>query len=244
MRRSDLSFVYLDMRPLGIEQILHRFPTIVATCRTFGLDVTKDPVPVRPSAHYMMGGIHTDLTGRTKVERLFAAGECACTGVHGANRLASNSLLEGLVFGRAAGRAAAEVALSGPVKFPLLRVGENRQAAGGPIDVGDVSRSLKHLLWRAAGIFRHADGLSRAERTLAFWRRYVLSALFTDPRAQEVQNMIMVATLLLRSAAQRTESRGAHRRADYPQTDDANWRRHVRLSLDDFEDAPAPPAPQ
>ena len=136
------------------------------------------------------------------VERLFAAGECACTGVHGANRLASNSLLEGLVFGQEAGRAAAELALDGPVKFKPRRIGggsnDNRRSSSAPIDIGDVTRSLKHLLWRAAGVFRDHDSLSQAEDTLRFWRRYVLSAEFADPRDLELQNMISVAGLLLR----------------------------------------------
>ena len=237
MQRTDAPFVYLDLKPIGAAKVRERFPTILQTCAKFGLDITRDRIPVRPSAHYMMGGIQTTLRGETNVERLFAAGECACTGVHGANRLASNSLLEGLVFGREAGRAAAELALDGPVKFKPRRIGgDDRRSSSAPIDIGDVTRSLKHLLWRAAGVFRDHDSLSQAEDTLRFWRRYVLGAEFTDPRDLELQNMIFIAGLLLRAALLRTESRGAHRRSDFPDTDDANWQQPIVQSIEDAED--------
>jgi L-aspartate oxidase len=235
MRRVGGSCVYLDLTHIDAAKIARRFPSISELCSDFGLDITSEPIPVRPSAHYAMGGIRTDLAGSTNVRRLLAAGECASAGVHGANRLASNSLLEGLVFGRAAGLTARQVARSnGSRRFPhrhLPRSGELRNV---PIDVNDLVRSLKSLTWRAAGIYRERETLEVAEKHLSFWRQYAYREEARSPAALELQNMLAVAALMVRSALKRTESRGAHQRLDFPETDDAGWKRRVILSREDL----------
>ncbi len=235
MQNTGGNCAYLDLTGIAPEKIGRRFPSISEICSDFGLDIRRQPIPVRPSAHYAMGGVRTGLDGRTGVRRLLTAGECASTGVHGANRLASNSLLEGLVFGRSAGLAAREeAAAGGGRKFPhrrLPRAGELRHV---PIDVGDLARSLKSLMWRSAGIFRQGDDLEIAERHLAFWRQYAYRAERHSPAALELQNMLAVAALMVRSALARTESRGAHQRLDFPATDEAAWRRHTVLTREDI----------
>jgi L-aspartate oxidase len=232
MQAAGSNCVYLNLAGLGAELISRRFPTIRDICADFGLNILKDPIPVRPSAHYAMGGARTGLDCRTSVKRLFAAGECASTGVHGANRLASNSLLEGLVFGRSAGRAAraeAESADSGR-KFPHRATSSGQEKRRVHIDVGDLQRSLKSLMWRAAGVFRSGTDLELAVRQLAFWREYAYREAFAAPAGLELQNMLAVAAAITRSALLRTESRGAHQRLDFPAADDAVWKRHTIIT--------------
>jgi L-aspartate oxidase len=225
--------VYLDLTGLPGELIAKRFPSITEICADFGLDIRREPIPVRPSAHYAMGGVRTDLEGRTSVRRLLAAGECACTGVHGANRLASNSLLEGLVFGRAAGLAAREASLAAAGRrFPHRHLSRSGALRHVPIDVDDLVRSLKSLMWHAVGIFRDGPALEVAEKHLAFWRQYAYHEEARSPAALELQNMLAVAALMVRSALLRTESRGAHQRADFPGTDEAAWHRHTLLTAE------------
>jgi L-aspartate oxidase len=227
--------VYLDLSGIAPERVALRFPSIMEICADFGLDIRREPIPVRPAAHYAMGGVLTDLTGRTNVRRLLAAGECACTGVHGANRLASNSLLEGLVFGHAAGQAAREEALAAAGKrFPHRHLPHSGGLRHVPIDVDDLVRSLKSLMWHAAGIFREGPSLEVAEKHLAFWRQYAYREAARSPAALELQNMLAVAALMVRAALQRTESRGAHQRLDFPRTDDAAWRRRAVLTREDI----------
>jgi L-aspartate oxidase len=221
---------YLDMTKLSPELVGRRFPNIRDICADFGLDILRDPIPVRPSAHYAMGGVRTDLDGRTSIRRLLAAGECASTGVHGANRLASNSLLEGLVFGEAAGRSARPEAGG---KFPARATSSGAAERRVQIDVGDLLRSLKSLMWRTAGVFRTGGDLELAVRQLAFWREYAYREEFTAPAGLELQNMLAVAAAVARSALARTESRGAHQRLDFPATDDAGWRRHTLVNKGD-----------
>ncbi len=231
MHATGTTHVLLDLRHLGQDLIERRFPTISSLCADFGLDLTTDPIPVKPAVHYMMGGVRTDLDGFTGVERLFAAGEVACTGVHGANRLASNSLLEGLVFGRRAGRAAALA--SSPARFPETVLRRTLAGRTVPLDMDDVERSLLALTWRALGVFRTADLLEEAERTIRFWERYILPEQFQARGGFEIQNKLMVAHAMVRAALARTESRGAHQRTDYPQTDPARAR-HADLVIDDL----------
>jgi L-aspartate oxidase len=235
MRRVGGSCVYLDLSGLDPEMVPRRFPSIFELCSGFGLDIRRDPIPVRPSAHYAMGGVRTDLEGRSSLRRLLAAGECACTGVHGANRLASNSLLEGMVFGHAAGRAAREVASGGAGRFPHRHLPRSGELMNVPIDVTDLARSLQSLTWRSAGIYREAETLEVAENHLAFWRQYAYREKARSPAALELQNMLAVAALLVRAATLRTESRGAHQRVDFPETADPGWQRHTVLTREDLE---------
>lgn len=229
LHQSGATCVYLDLRHLPRDKVLSRFPNIARICSLYGIDLTSDPVPVRPAAHYFMGGIKTDLEGATTLRRLYAAGECASTGVHGANRLASNSLLEGLVFGHRAGLAAAEW---GDPETTRLHMNRQVGAAVAPLDLNDMLQSLKALCWRDLGIFRNRTRLLEAEKTIAIWSRYVLVEQFRARGGFELQNMLTFARVALRSALLREESRGAHQREDFPQ--EAAVAKHTELSKYSF----------
>ncbi len=223
--------VYLDLRHLDPELIATRFPTISAVCADFGLDIRTDPIPVRPAVHYMMGGVATDLHAATCVENLYAAGEVAFTGVHGANRLASNSLLEALVFGHRAGLAERA---EGTKRFKPVHIHKVLPSKGARLDVEDLSRSLKSLAWRNLGVFRSAIRLTETVETLKAWGRYVLAEQFHMRPGLEVQNMLTTAMVIAMLALQRTESRGAHQRLDYPETS-PEWAKHSLINIVDLD---------
>jgi L-aspartate oxidase len=228
MERTQHPNVYLDLAHLDPIKVRQHFPGIDKVCREFGLDITKDRIPVRPGAHYMVGGVTVDAGGRTTLPGLWAAGEVTSSGLHGANRLASNSLLEGLVYGAACGRGAAEAARRMPDTFrvpPVLSRFEPDNA--GHLDVADLTSSLRSLMVRHMGIVRDQNGMQEAERTVAFWCRYVLRREFHARAGWELQNLLTVARLMIWSALQRTESRGVHFRSDHPNRDDGHWVRNV-----------------
>ncbi len=229
MERTQHPNVYLDLSHLDPDKVRKHFPGIDRLCRGFGLDITRDPVPVRPGAHYTIGGVAVDRHGRTSLPGLWAAGEVTSSGLHGANRLASNSLLEGLVFGAACGQGAAESAAATPDDYavPPVRSEFEPETGGGPLDVADLTNSLRSLMVRRMGIVRDRKGLLEAGRTVSFWCRYVLRRELTTRAGWELQNLLTVARLMIWSALERTESRGVHFRADYPARDDHDWRRHV-----------------
>jgi L-aspartate oxidase len=229
MERTQHPNVYLDLSHLDPREVRQHFPGIDKVCREFGLDITRDPIPVRPGAHYMVGGVTADDHGRTTLPGLWAAGEVTSSGLHGANRLASNSLLEGLVYGAACGRGAGEAAARMPDAFvvPPVEGKFEPDADLPPLDVADLTSSLRSLMVRNMGIVRDRAGLLEAERTVAFWCRYVLRREFDTRAGWELQNMLTVARLMIWSALQRTESRGVHFRSDHPSRDDAHWLRHV-----------------
>lgn len=222
--------VYLTLAHLDGAWAARRFPGIAEACARAGLDFARDRLPVSPAAHYLCGGVDTDLAGRTGIAGLFAAGEVACTRVHGANRLASNSLLEGLVFGARAATAMA-VAPEAPAVLPTALMGEShdepsQSAYGAPVD-GSV---VPALMWRQAGLVRHAEGLGLLVSALG----PLAAALDAQAAGRESgagawrdANIARVAWLIARAAARRTESRGGHRRADFPDRDDVNWKVHV-----------------
>ena len=217
--------VYLTMAHLDGAYIRKRFPTIVEVCRAAGFDLTTDRVPVSPAAHYMMGGVETDLHGRTSVPRLFAAGEVACTGVHGANRLASNSLLEGLVFG-----ARAAVAMQGAVVTAAL-TGSPGEPIGDHAGPGDdpTPAGIRELMWRHVGLVRTADGLRTAVSHLREWRatgRRGLSSAPDDRERRRLASLATVGFLIARAALRREETRGGHFRADFPDRDDIHFKKH------------------
>jgi len=220
LARHGGTHVFLDVR--HVQDFAQRFPGIAALLAKFDLDPATDPIPVNPAAHYTIGGVATDLCGRTDVPGLFAVGEAACTGLHGANRLASNSLLEGLVLGEAAGRAARETNLaarpggSGPVA-PIAVVSDIRPSDHGEIDLADVLSSLRSAMWRNAGIERTGPRLADMGDMLDFWARYTLDKIFDEPAGWQTQNMLLAAALTARSARWREESRGCHCRTDYPE---------------------------
>ena len=230
-RRRTGAPVYLSLRHLDGESMHARFPTASAACRAVGLDLARDLIPVGPAAHYIMGGVETDLWGRTTVPGLFAAGEVACTGVHGANRLASNSLLEGLVFGaRAAGamlQAPQPGFLAGPTRdaAPLPAPGP----AGPPSERLRTEAEVRALMWDAAGLLRDRGPLVRAVALLA-----ACEAAAADqppdrrtPDQQRLASLVTVGHLIARAALRRTESRGGHFRADFPARDDVHWTDHI-----------------
>jgi L-aspartate oxidase len=223
IERTGDPCVFLDLTGRDPAALRERFPKIYETCLLFGLDLARDRIPVLPSAHYFMGGVRTDLSGRTSLPGLFAAGEVACTGVHGANRLASNSLLEGLVFGA---RAAAVIrdesgvtaSESEEVRVPALLTPSPGRAA-------ELERRIGDLMWRHAGIRRDAEGLSAASRELERMR----AAAGAHPiarRSVEARNLTVLGELVCRAALERRESRGSHFRSDFPGRRE-EWSRHL-----------------
>ena len=220
--------VYLDCR--RIPGLAKKFPGLDRLCARFGLDPSKDLIPVRPAAHYMVGGVRADAWGRTTLKNLFAAGECAAVGFHGANRLASNSLLECLVFGKRAGAVAAAEA-SG--RIPDIRVrSPRREWKGAELDLEDIKASLRSVMWRNVGVERDRDGLRYAVDSIKFWSGYVLDAVFDEPGGWELQNMVTLGGLMAHSALWRRESRGVHFRRDYPRTDDKRFKSHLVVRED------------
>src|SRR6185503_7935168 len=218
--------VYLSMAHADPGFVRARFPTIAQACRGVGLDLATDPIPVSPAAHYMMGGVETDLDGRTSVTNLFAAGEVACTGVHGANRLASNSLLEGLVFGARAAAAMQErtrdASLAADATPPLSA--DTVKAASGAAD------EVRELMWHDAGLLRSRGGLDRAARQLSAWTLGVAAARVERPHDRGLRRLASLTTvgwLIAVAALRREESRGGHFREDFPRRDDLHWNRRV-----------------
>ncbi|HEY6308413.1 MAG TPA: L-aspartate oxidase [Candidatus Angelobacter sp.] len=214
--------VYLDMTHLKEDHIKSRFPRIYATCLQHNIDITVDQVPVRPAAHYFMGGVRTCLEGHSSLPGLYAAGETACTGVHGANRLASNSLLEGLVFGARAGRAMREEIKNHHAVPGVLSV-QPAPGSGGT-DPEQFIREVQQLMWIKAGIVRSRQGLAEAEHYLQAAAEQV--PLPFSRRNCEARSIHTTALLIARSALARRESRGAHYRTDYPSHDDAKFQKH------------------
>jgi L-aspartate oxidase len=223
--------VYLDVTQLSAPFIKRRFPTIYATCLRYDIDITEEWIPVSPSAHYMMGGVWTDLSGATTVPGLYAAGEVACSGVHGANRLASNSLLEGLVFGARAARSAIAWAGQSVARPALPSVRElEGEAPNGFEDAEKLRSSLRRLMWGKVGIVRSGDSLRAAVAQLSRWSRLVSHA-FETRAVLEVKNMVQVARVIAEAALWRENSVGAHYRSDFSSRKGPAWRQHSRLSL-------------
>ena len=221
--------IFLSLEQLDPDFVHERFPLISDACRRAGLDLARDRIPVGPAAHYVMGGVQTDLDGRTSIPGLFAAGEVACTGVHGANRLASNSLLEGLVFGARAGCAMREESGSTP------QVTRSNAALSAPgraaAPLGLNMKELSSLMWREVGLFRDREGLLRALDVLEpAWRDLdsrLREGLFLDETDWQVASIVTVGRLIARAALRREESRGGHYRSDFPDHDDVHWKQRV-----------------
>jgi L-aspartate oxidase len=221
--------VYLDLTHLHAEHVKKRFPRIYATCLEYNIDITTDLIPIRPAAHYAMGGVRTDLNGRTSVLGLYAAGEAAATGVHGANRLASNSLLEGLVFGARAGKTMRDELPHSPA-----RPARNQRAAfsNGPADAGteETIGQIQDMMWQDVGIVRSGAGLKRALQQLE-----QIAPRIPRPRTRracEAQNLHLTGRLVAQSALAREESRGAHYRVDFPAHNDAQFLKHSIIQGD------------
>jgi L-aspartate oxidase len=223
MEKTQHPCVYLDLTHLEEALVAERFPNIRKVCAGFGLDLARDRIPVRPGAHYMIGGLALSENAETTIDGLLAAGEVTASGLHGANRLGSNSLLEGLVFGRRAGQIASTRAHEIPDSFRALPVDcdwslpEKDESA--ELDLTDLGNSLNSLMWRNVGIRRSGDGLEQAIQQLEFWNRYVSQREFHTTQGWEFQNQLLVARLMSAAAQSRTESRGVHSRSDFPETD-------------------------
>ncbi|WP_460168395.1 L-aspartate oxidase [Thermostilla marina] len=237
MEKTRHPNVYLDLTHLDPERIRRRFPGIASICEEFKIDITRDRIPVRPGAHYMMGGVTVDWQGRTTVPGLWAAGEVTATGLHGANRLASNSLLEALVYGKRAGLGASRAASASRDDFTVPPI-ENPavEPPHEPLDLIDIRNSLKSLMWRNVGVRRNRETLEEAKHDVDRWISYVLARQFADPVGWELQNMLCAARLIIEAALRREESRGCHVREDFPETDDEHWLRHItfRRSANDL----------
>jgi L-aspartate oxidase len=220
MAATNHTNVYLDVRHLGIERFAKRFPGIYELLKQFDIDPATQAIPIHPSAHYMVGGVRTDDHGRTNIQGLYAAGEAACTGLHGANRLASNSLLEGLVFGEIVGRICAEQTSSDNAHSPVKVISDIRPSDRSELDLADVRSSLRSVMWRHVGIERQGERLNEVAEMFDFWARYTLDKIFDDRTGWEVQNLLTVGSLITRAASWRKESRGCHYRLDCPEAQD------------------------
>lgn len=232
MEKTRHHCVYLDLTHLEKSLVHERFPHIGQVCAEFGLDLTRDLIPVRPGAHYMIGGLTVDSQARTTLPRLWAAGEVASSGLHGANRLASNSLLEGLVFGLRAGRNASAAASAEADRFtalPLTAEAAVTQPHDASLKLDDLLNSLNSEMWRNVGIERSAEGLEAALQQVEFWDRYVGPREFQTTQGWELQNMLLAARMMIRAALLRKESRGTHYRNDYPATD-PNQADHIPIT--------------
>ncbi|MFI6941157.1 L-aspartate oxidase [Streptomyces sp. NPDC050418] len=234
MLEQGTSHMYLDARHFGAEMWEHRFPTILAACRAHGIDPVTEPIPVAPAAHYASGGIRTDRHGRTTVPGLYACGEVACTGVHGANRLASNSLLEGLVY---AERIAEDItsglpAAAAPAPVPHPEVPPH------PLLPAEARLAIQRIMTEGAGVLRSAESLAKAAQEIEAIHAAARGALAEHGKTAEPgvdtwesTNLLCVARILVTAALRRAETRGCHWREDHADRDDATWRRHIVVRL-------------
>jgi L-aspartate oxidase len=213
--------VYLDITHLPAARVSARFPQIYRYCLDHGVDMTKEPIPVSPAAHYMMGGVRTNTWGETTVRGLYACGEAACTGVHGANRLASNSLLETVVFAKRIVQRTLEADGEAAPETPDARALSSADDASPP---PPDRASLQALMWDKVGIVRNGQGLSQALQQLAGWRASLPPP--SDRPSHELANMLLAGQMVAEAGLLREESRGAHYRTDFPARRD-EWRRHI-----------------
>ena len=227
LSRTQEACVYLDARHMGSQRFAVRFPGLAHMLAGFDIDAGNDLIPVRPCAHYTIGGVWTDMDGRTNVPGLLACGEVSCNGLHGANRLASNSLLEGVVIGARTGAFAAASSIAGGSSprgsgsgQPAKLISDIPLSEHGELDLADVRSSLRSAMWRNVGIERAGPRLEDAQDMFAFWARYTMDKIFDDPAGWEVQNLLTAGALVTRAARWRTETRGVHYRTDFSTPDE------------------------
>jgi L-aspartate oxidase len=223
MVRTGAKHVYLDLTNLDKDFIKRRFPLIYSTCLQFNVDITSDLIPVSPAAHYIMGGVKTNLQGETSLKGLFSAGEVACTGVHGANRLASNSLLEGLVYGARIGKSAMHYAEKAEAEAKKQRRQKTSETPS--FDTDNIRESLRQLMWDKVGIIRCGESLREAQEQFKEWGN-IMKADFLTRRELELKNMMTVARLITEAALLRENSIGAHYRSDFKERGE-HWQRHT-----------------
>ena len=220
--------VYMDLSELKSDPHA-AFPAISRICGFFGIDIARDPIPVRPGAHYQVGGLWVDSQGRTSVPGLWAVGECASTGLHGANRMGSNSLLEAIVLGEQTGRLAAETAGSHGINTgTTLAVVRDEAPPEVKVNLDDLTYSLKSMMWRQMGVERNGEGLRDALEKINFWTRALRAVTFESESLWELQNMLLVARVATIGALSREESRGVHFRTDHPERSEA-WAGHLEM---------------
>jgi L-aspartate oxidase len=231
MLKTKSTHVYLDIRHFDKEHFARRFPFISELCESFDIDVSKDMIPVRPSAHYMIGGVKTDASTKTSIDNLYACGEVAATHLHGANRLGSNSLLEGLVFGTIAAQDICRIEKHdlGRIKHPAIKY-HIPHSDRTRLDTEDIRNSMRALMWRNVGITRTDRQLREAQEIIRFWQRYVMDKVFDSPQGWQCQNMLTVSLLMAKTAQQRKESRGVHFRRDYPEINDTDFKKHIEIT--------------
>ncbi len=223
MKKTGSSYVYLDCSPIGKARFAKRFPGITRMLEQFDLVPCEDKIPVYPSAHYMIGGVVVDADARTSLRGLYAAGEVSCSGLNGANRLASNSLLEGLVYGKVAGQTCREMIdgqFATSTGYPVKIISKIQESQRTELDLADVRSSLRSVMWRGVGIVRDGPRLLEVAEMIDFWSRYTLDKIFEDRRGWDIQNMLMLGGLMTNSALWRQESRGTHYRKDFPNRSD------------------------
>ncbi|HDP69721.1 MAG TPA: L-aspartate oxidase [Actinobacteria bacterium] len=240
-------YVYLDATHIPEEILEKRFPAICERCKESGYNLSKDLIPVSPAAHYVMGGIKIDTFGRASLPGLYVSGEVACTGIHGANRLASNSLLEGLVFSRRIcaflkdhiNAVAEKDVFEGSLTYDLSRKKKSiavpdlsADRHGGRQDLDKYKDTLRKIISSYVGVVRDKEGLKKALAEISKLSEEVFEIQFDEVEGFELQNMLIVAELIIQSALAREESRGAHFRGDFPETDDLNWKKHIILRRD------------
>jgi L-aspartate oxidase len=222
MQKTNSKFVYMDLTHIDSNYLKNRFPKIYSTCLNYGIDITKDLIPVSPAAHYYMGGIETDIWGRTNIYGLYACGETACTGVHGANRLASNSLLEGVVFGARSAKAAI---IDTKYDEPLKPVAPTTEKMDQSIDYKALKTELQRVMWENVSVIRNEKSLNTAINFIDKYLNQFLNATPFDRYSGEVRNMFVVGKLMAEAALARKGSRGGHFRDDYPEK--VNDSRHI-----------------
>jgi L-aspartate oxidase len=227
MQKTNHPCVYLDLAHLDGAVVRRRFPGIVSACTRVGLNFASDRIPVRPGAHYMVGGVRTDSEGRSSLPGLWACGEVSSSGLHGANRLASNSLLEALVFGQRCGVGASRRLRSQEVRqISMASTDGHPPPTSEPLDLADIRNALRSVMFRDVGIERSAESLVSAREQVLFWSQLALTRQLDSPAGWELQNLLTIALLVINAALERTESRGTHFRSDFP-TSDETWRVHL-----------------
>jgi L-aspartate oxidase len=226
LQKTQEPTVFLDLKPISKATIAHRFPNIIKICQQWQIDIFSTPIPVTPAAHYCMGGIVVDSYGATSIEGLYAVGETASTGVHGANRLASNSLLECFVFGE---RLAEQVSSQQTQIFDVsIAIAPNLEERGNSATIQNIKSAIQNLSWQAAGICRVQSELEIALTQICIWQAELTNLAEPSRLWIETRNLTDYAYLLMRSALFRTESRGAHYRSDFPDTD-PKWQLHTMI---------------
>ena len=231
MKKTNSTNVYLDITFKDREYLEHRFPNIFKTCLSYGIDISKDYIPVAPAEHYCMGGIKTDVFGRTKIRGFYACGETACNGIHGANRLASNSMLEGLVFGRKIGDEVTNILKETKGMRSPFKCSYKSNRVKKDLDIDKIRADIQNTMTEKVGIIRDREGLLEAKRKIDNYVELLSDMKNETIRDFEIQNIALLSKLVIESALEREESRGAHYRSDFNKRDDVNWRRHIIKSL-------------